>query len=147
MIDHRWQLWLLGWAVSALLLAALYLWQQRTGDATVVDAGWAASLVLCAALYGALAPGSLTARLAIALPVGLESLRITALVRRRLGHGEDSRYQELRRQWKTNLPIKFLIFFQLQAVTCVVLSAPFLLAATNPAAGMRCQPIPSRTRI
>ena len=81
MIDHRWQLWLLGWAVSAVLLAALYLWQRRTGDATVVDAGWAASLVLCAALYGALAPGSLTARLAIVLPVGLESLRITEIGR------------------------------------------------------------------
>ena len=44
-IDHRWQLLLLGWAVASALLGALYLVQRRTGDATAVDAGWAGSLV------------------------------------------------------------------------------------------------------
>src|SRR5512135_2018643 len=41
-IEHRWELWLLGWAASALLLAVLYLGQRRTRDATAVDAGWGA---------------------------------------------------------------------------------------------------------
>ncbi|MEP6963805.1 MAG: DUF1295 domain-containing protein, partial [Acidobacteriota bacterium] len=48
------------------------------------------------------------------------------------GHEEEGRYQELRRQWKTNLAFKFLLFFELQAVTCVILSIPFLTAAINP---------------
>ena len=100
MIEHRWKLWLLGWAISAALLAVLYLWQRRTRDATAVDAGWGGSLVLCAILYAALAPGSTAQRLAIALPVGLENLRIASLVRNRLGKGEDSRYRELRRRWR-----------------------------------------------
>jgi hypothetical protein len=39
----RWELWLLGWALSALLLLGLYLLQRRTRDATAVDAGWGAA--------------------------------------------------------------------------------------------------------
>jgi len=132
-IEHRWQLWLLGWAASALLLAALYLWQRRTRDATAVDAGWGASLVLCALLYAALAPGSLVQRLAIALPVGLENLRIASLVRNRLGKGEDSRYRELRRRWreKGREQLTFAIFYQAQAFLAAILSVPALLATFN----------------
>lgn len=133
MIEHRWQLWLLGWAVSAALLAGLYLWQRRTRDATVVDAGWGASLVLCAVLYAALAPGSPAQRLAIALPVGLENLRVASLVRNRLGKGEDTRYQELRRRWRERGREQwtFAIFFQAQALLAAALSVPALLACFN----------------
>jgi steroid 5-alpha reductase family enzyme len=132
-IEHRWQLWLLGWAVSALLLAALYLWQRRTRDATAVDAGWGASLVLCAALYAALAPGSLVQRLAIAVPVGIENLRVASLVRNRLGRGEDSRYRELRRRWreKGREQLTFAIFYQAQALLAAILSVPALVASFN----------------
>jgi steroid 5-alpha reductase family enzyme len=131
MIEHRWQLWLLGWGVSAALLAALYLRQRRTGDATAVDAGWGASLVLCAVLYAALAPGSLAQRLAIALPVGLENLRIASLVRNRLGRGEDSRYRELRRRWRERGREQrtFALFSPAQALLAAILSAPALLAS------------------
>jgi steroid 5-alpha reductase family enzyme len=130
-IEHRWQLWLLGWGISAALLAMLYLWQRRTRDATVVDAGWGASLVLCAALYAALAPGSTAQRLAIALPLGLENLRIASLVRNRLGRGEDSRYRELRRRWRERGREQrtFAIFFQAQALLAAILSLPALLAS------------------
>jgi steroid 5-alpha reductase family enzyme len=132
-IDHRWQLWLIGWGASALLLAALYLWQRRTRDATAVDAGWGASLVLCAALYAALAPGSLVQRLAIAVPVGVENLRVASLVRNRLGKGEDSRYRELRRRWreKGREQQTFAIFYQAQALLAAILSVPALLASFN----------------
>jgi steroid 5-alpha reductase family enzyme len=132
-IVHRWQLWLLGWAGSAALLAVLYLWQRRTRDATAVDAGWGASLILCAILYAALAPGSTAQRLAIALPVGLENLRIASLVRHRLGQGEDSRYRELRRRWreKGREQLTFAIFFQAQALLAAILSVPALLASFN----------------
>jgi steroid 5-alpha reductase family enzyme len=132
-IEHRWQLWLLGWALSAALLAVLYLWQRRTRDATAVDAGWGASLVLCALLYAVLAPGSLVQRLAIALPVGLENLRIASLVRNRLGKGEDARYRELRRRWRERgrEQLTFAIFYQAQAFLAAVLSVPALLGSFN----------------
>jgi steroid 5-alpha reductase family enzyme len=109
----------------------LYLWQRRTRDATAVDAGWGASLILCAILYAALAPGSLAQRLAIALPVGLENLRVASLVRNRLGKGEDSRYRELRRRWRERgrEQLTFAIFFQAQALLAAGLSVPALLGS------------------
>ncbi|MEO8372894.1 MAG: DUF1295 domain-containing protein, partial [Candidatus Solibacter sp.] len=54
------------------------------------------------------------------------------LTDRILGHPEEGRYQELRRQWVTNIPLKFLLFYEFQALLCVLLSAPFYLAARNP---------------
>ena len=133
MIDHRWQLWLIGFAASTALLAALYLWQRRTHDATAVDAGWGGSLALCAVLYAVLAPGALVQRLAIAIPVGLENLRIASLVRKRLGKGEDSRYSELRRRWneRGREQLTFAIFYEAQAFLAALLSIPALLASFN----------------
>jgi len=132
-IDHRWELWLIGWGASALLLAVLYLWQLRTRDATAVDAGWGASLVLCALLYALLAPGCVPQKLIIALPVAIENLRIASLVRNRLGRGEDGRYQELRRRWraKGREQLTFAIFYQAQALLAVILSVPVLLGTFN----------------
>jgi steroid 5-alpha reductase family enzyme len=132
-IEHRWELWLIGWAASALLLALLYLWQVRTRDATAVDAGWGAALALCALLYFLLAPGCLPQRLAIALPVAIENLRIASLVRNRLGKGEDGRYRELRRRWreKGREQLTFAIFYEAQALLAALLSIPALLASFN----------------
>ncbi len=133
MIVHRWELWFVGWGAAALLLALLYLWQRRTRDATAVDAGWGAALALCALLYALLAPGSLAQRLAIALPVGIENLRIASLVRNRLGKGEDGRYQELRRRWreKGREQLTFAIFYEAQALLAAGLSVPVLLGSFN----------------
>lgn len=133
MIEDRWQLWLLGWGVSAALLAVLYLRQRRTRDATAVDAGWGTSIVLCALLYALLGPGSTVQRLAIALPVGIENARVALLVRNRLGKGEDSRYRELRRRWaeKGREQLTFAIFYQAQALLAALLSVPALLVCFN----------------
>ena len=92
MIEQRWLLFLLGWAVVAALQLALYLRQRRTGDATLVDAGWAFSLALLAVLYAVLAPGELVHRVLIAVLAGVQFTRIGWLVVRRLGKGEDTRY-------------------------------------------------------
>ena len=133
MIEHRWELWLIGWGASALLLALLYVWQRRTRDATAVDAGWGGALALCALLYALLAPGCLAQKLAIVLPVGIENLRIASLVRNRLGKGEDGRYQELRRRWreKGREQLTFAIFYEAQALLAAGLSVPALLASFN----------------
>jgi steroid 5-alpha reductase family enzyme len=128
-IEHRWQLWLLGWAFAAALLGALYLLQRRTRDATAVDAGWALSLVGCAVLYALLAPGAVAQRTLIAIVVGLENLRIVSLVIRRRGGDEDTRYRELRRRWRERgrEQASFAIFYQAQALLAAALSVPALL--------------------
>jgi steroid 5-alpha reductase family enzyme len=138
MIEHRWQLFLLGWAVAATLLGVLYLVQRRTGDATAVDAGWAVSLVLLACLYAALGPGDLSHRVLIATMAGLENLRVASVVIRRLGKGEDTRYRELRARWRARgrEQVTFAVFYQAQALLAVLLSVPFLLASFNPHDGL-----------
>jgi steroid 5-alpha reductase family enzyme len=138
MIESRWALWLLGWAVAAGLQAGLYLWQRRTRDATAVDAGWGISLALQAALYGALAPGGVEHRALIASMAGIESLRVASVVLRRLGRGEDARYRELRERWRARRQeqLRFAVFFQAQALLAAGLSVPFLLAAFNGADGL-----------
>jgi steroid 5-alpha reductase family enzyme len=133
MIEQRWQLWLIGWAVAAASLGILYLRQRRTRDATAVDAGWALSLVLCATLYALLAPGALAHRVLIATVAGLENLRIAWLVAGRTGEGEDSRYRELRERWRARgrEQASFAVFYQAQALLAAALSWPFLLACFN----------------
>jgi steroid 5-alpha reductase family enzyme len=133
LINHRWELLLLGWAVASALLWLLYALQLKTKDATAVDAGWAASLVALAVLYAVLAPGVLCHRILIAVLGGLEYLRVAGLVLRRVGHGEDSRYRELRARWRANgrEQLTFAIFYQAQAALAAMFSVPFLLAAFN----------------
>lgn len=133
MIDHRWQLWLIGWGAAAALLGALYVWQRRTRDATAVDAGWATSLVLIAVLAAVLGPGDLSHRALIAAIAGLENLRVALVVSRRIGKGEDTRYQELRRRWRERGREQrtFAIFYQAQALLAAILALPFVLATFN----------------
>ncbi len=58
-------------------------------------------------------------------------LAIYLLATRIIGHPEEGRYQEMRRQWKTNIRLKFLLFYEFQALLCVVLAVPFLVASRN----------------
>ena len=133
MIEHRWLLWLVCWAAATLLLAALYLRQGRTRNATAVDAGWATSLVVIAVLCAVLGPGDLSHRVLIAVIAGLENLRIALLVVRRFGDTEDSRYRELRRRWRERgrEQLTFAVFYEAQALVAAVLAIPFVLTVFN----------------
>jgi steroid 5-alpha reductase family enzyme len=133
MIEQRWVLFLIGWALAAALQGILYLRQRKTQDATAVDAAWAFSLALLAVLYAILAPGGLEHRLLIGTLAAVESLRITWLVARRIGKGEDTRYAELRERWRERgrEQSSFAVFFQAQAFLAAFLSLPFLLASFN----------------
>lgn len=129
----HWQLLLLGWGVALALLAVLFVIQLRTRDATAVDAGWGGAIALLAVLYLVLGPGELSQRLLITIPVAVENARIASLVRKRLGKGEDTRYQELRRRWRErgNEQLSFAVFYGAQATLAALLSIPALLGVFN----------------
>ena len=84
-------------------------------------------------LYAAFGPGDVEHRPLIAALAGVENLRVASVVLRRVGRGEDSRYQELRARWraKGREQLTFAIFYQAQAALAGLLSIPFLLAAFN----------------
>ncbi len=134
MIESRWALFGLAWALAAGIQFVLYLRQRQTRDASAVDAGWAGSLVAIGVLYAVLADGDLALRILVAAMIGLENQRVARLVIARLGDGEeDKRYQELRERWraKSQEQTRFFVFFQAQALLAAILSLPILLAASD----------------
>ena len=125
---------LVGTCIVVGMMLILWLVHLLLKNASVVDPGWAGGLAILAVFY-AIAGGSGTARAnLIAVMAGLWGVRLALylLLTRVIGHPEEGRYQELRRQWKTNIPLKFLGFFEFQAALCVLLSGPFLFSAINP---------------
>ncbi len=123
----------LGLGLACGLQAALWFVYRRTDRADWVDAGWAGSLGLMAVLYGALGPGDLHRRLLVAVLGGSWGLRLALHLAHRIAKGpEDGRYTQLKSEWKTDLPKKFFLFFQFQALLAVFLSLPFLWPSLDP---------------
>lgn len=124
---------LIGTGVVAGIMLLLWLIHLPMKNAAIVDAGWAGGLVILAILYALFGKGYRGRAVMIAGMASVWGVRLGLylLLTRILGHPEEGRYQELRRQWKTNLPLKFLAFFEFQALLCVILSGPFLFAAIN----------------
>lgn len=124
----------LGAASVGLMMFILWLIQLRTGNAAIVDVGWAGGLAVLGILYACLGGGNGLRSAIVGGMAAIWGLRLAIhlLTSRIIGHPEEGRYQELRRQWKTNIPFKFLLFYEFQALLCVVLAVPYLLAARNP---------------
>lgn len=127
------QLALLAWVLAAGIMAVLWLLHFPLRNAAIVDFGWAFVLPTIAILYASLGPGYAPRRWLIAVLAAVWGYRLAfyLLFTRILGHKEEGRYTELRRSWQTRVPVKFLLFFQGQALLDVILSLPFLLAAMD----------------
>jgi steroid 5-alpha reductase family enzyme len=124
---------LAGLGIVALMMLALWLIHLLIRNAAVVDVGWAAGLAMLAIFYAIKGPGYAPRKWAIAAMAGFWGLRLAVylLFSRVAGKPEEGRYVQLRREWKTHLPLRFLFFFEFQAVLDVTLSLPFLLASLN----------------
>jgi steroid 5-alpha reductase family enzyme len=123
-------------ACTSALFLALWVVQAVRRDATAVDVGWAFSLGALAVAYALASDAPAGRRLLVAGVGGIWGLRLALhLFRDRvLGHDEeDGRYRELRAGWGSRANSRFFLFYQAQALLALVLSAPFLLAAGNPA--------------
>jgi steroid 5-alpha reductase family enzyme len=129
---------LIGAAAVCGLMFVLWLVHFPMRNAAIVDGGWAGGLALLAILYAFAGSGDSHRRLLIGAMGGVWGLRLSLylLFTRVFGHPEEGRYVALRAKWKTGIGWKFLIFFEAQAVLCVLLSVPFLLPAMNPAPGL-----------
>jgi len=121
----------------ALMVMMFVIWliSVRLNNAGLVDVGWSLGLVWLALWYGWQAPGYAPRRWLMAGMVTFWGTRLALhLIRRIASEPEDGRYQQLRREWAgKNINLRFLFFFQFQALLDVVLSLPMLLAALNPA--------------
>jgi steroid 5-alpha reductase family enzyme len=124
---------LTGAALVMAMMFVLWLIHLLIRNAAIVDVGWAAGLGILALDYAAFGPGYSARRWAIAAMAGFWGLRLAVylLFARVAGHPEEGRYLQLRREWKNNLALRFLFFFEFQALLDVVLSLPFLLACLD----------------
>jgi steroid 5-alpha reductase family enzyme len=129
---------LTGFLLVSLMMFLLWLVGLRNNNYSIVDFGWAIGLALIADFYGwqSWRHGGYLPRIllfcSMATIWGLR-LGLYLLLTRVVGHPEEGRYQQLRKEWKTNLPLKFLVFFLFQGLLDSVLSLPFLWAALNQA--------------
>lgn len=124
---------LLGAAIVGGMMLLLWIIHLLIRNAAIVDVGWAAGLGILAIFYAVAGPGYPARKWAIASMAGFWGLRLAAhlLFTRIIGHPEEGRYVQLRKEWKTNLTLRFLFFFEFQALLDVVLSLPLLLACLN----------------
>jgi steroid 5-alpha reductase family enzyme len=133
-----WTLLGLGALAMAVMFLAVWAVAARIRNAGIVDIAWAGGFSVIASLYAALGEGWAPRRALIALMTVAWSLRLAGyLYGRVMGEHpkEDGRYVELRRRWAgRNVDLRFLVFFQVQALLDVALSVPMLLASVNTAA-------------
>jgi steroid 5-alpha reductase family enzyme len=133
MLPEAAHLALTGAAIIAGMMLALWIIHLLIRNAAIVDLGWAAGLGILSLYYAVAAPGYPARKWVIASMAGFWGLRLAAYLffARILGHPEEGRYVQLRKEWKNNLPLRFLFFFEFQALLVVVLSLPFLLACLD----------------
>ena len=117
------------WALAAALQLVLWLIQQRTHNAGIVDVGWAGAFALVVALYAYRATSPTAAWLPIALVVAAWSIRLTAylVARGAASSPEEGRYVDLRARWAPHAARKFFIFFQAQAALVGILAIAFVV--------------------
>ncbi len=122
------------WIAAGAVVGMFVLWliQVRTKDAGVVDMGWAGLLGFAAIFAGATGAGDPGRRILIAAIGGIWGLRLAwhVLTDRVLKGHEDGRYQELREKFGQRINLFHLAFFQFQGVLVMLLSGPFVLAAS-----------------
>lgn len=127
-----WILALAIWALGALAMAGIWSLSMRTRNIGYVDVAWAGLMSLAALLAGLLSSGAAVPRMLTAAMGAIWGARLCIyLLRRVLHEAEDGRYQALRERWHGS-PVKFFVFFQLQAVVVALFALPFLAATNNP---------------
>jgi steroid 5-alpha reductase family enzyme len=133
MFSEALHLVLTGAAIAGGMMLILWIIHLLMHNAAIVDVGWALGLGLLGIYYAWAGPGYHARKYAIATMAGFWGLRLAGylLLTRVIGQPEEGRYVQLRRDWKTNLPLRFLFFFEFQALLDVVLSMPFLLACLD----------------
>ena len=117
------------WGLVASFQLVLWLVQQRTKNAAIVDVGWALSFSLVVALFAWRATSCACGWGVIGAIVVVWSLRLgTYLISRGAATGrEEGRYVDLRTRWAPHAGRRFFVFFQAQAGLTTVLSTAFVV--------------------
>jgi steroid 5-alpha reductase family enzyme len=131
------------WGVALLgivaAMTALWLLSLVLRDASIVDSAWGPGFALVAIFAAAAGDGDATRRILVAVLAAVWGLRLGGhIFLRNRGHGEDLRYQAMRRNagprfWWFSLIQVFL----LQGILMWLISMPLVWAAASDASGPR----------
>ena len=116
-------------------MLALWLLSLALRDASIVDIFWGFGFVVIGvASFFLTEDGSSARRGLIAVLVSVWGLRLAGyLLWRNAGHGEDPRYQAMRRHWGARFPwISLVTVFALQGVLMWIVSLPVQLTMAAP---------------
>src|ERR1700722_9631602 len=119
-----------------VIMFFVWLWSYRVGNAGVVDIFWSYNFPVIAVILLMLAPGFETRKLLICGMVIIAGGRLgTHLAVRVLKHlrQEEPRYAQIRKEWGKNAEVKMAFFFQMQALSNVLLAIPFFIITMNTA--------------
>lgn len=118
----------------SVLFAGLFLLARRLDNHGIVDVAWSHAFGLLAVFYAISGSGWTPRRWTIAALVLVWSTRLGLHLWRRVASHhprEDGRYLEMRQRWGASFPSRMFWFFQLQALSVVLLGLPFLLSARH----------------
>lgn len=115
------------------LMLLVWLLHLPLRNAAVVDVAWPLGILTSSLLFCWQGNSILSRRMLIGSMVVIWALRLSLylLFARVIGKPEEGRYQELRKEYGAAAWWRFLVFFQMQAVSCVVLALPVFLACVS----------------
>ena len=122
-------------AGMATLFALSFALARRINNYGIVDIVWSYSFAALVIFYAFFSAGWIVRKAMIATMAIIWSLRLgTHLGRRVISHHpfEDGRYVQLRKDWASNFTLKMAAFFQMQALSVVVLGVAFFIVNLNP---------------
>lgn len=129
-------------AALAVIMAAAWRLQQRSGNSGWVDTIWSFG-VGTVAVVAALVPfagGQVWRQALVALLVAAWSLRLGGhIALRTRGAHDDPRYRQMAQAWGAAAPRRMFWFLQAQAAAGVPLVLAVMLAAHHPEPGLRAQ--------
>jgi steroid 5-alpha reductase family enzyme len=117
-----------------IIMFLVWLWSYRIKNAGVVDIFWSYNFPVIAIILLLLAPGFETRKQLICGMVIIAGTRLgTHLAVRVLKHlrQEEPRYAQIRKEWGKNAEVKMALFFQMQAISNVLLAIPFFIITLN----------------
>jgi len=120
-----------------VIMFFVWLWSYRVGNAGVVDIFWSYNFPVIAIILLLLAPGFETRKLLICGMVIFHGARLgTHLLIRVTKHlrQEEPRYAQIRKEWGDKAEVKMAGFFQMQALSNVLLAVPFFIIILNTSA-------------
>lgn len=123
---------LISLASVCFIMILIFLWAKSIKNNGIVDIFWAFNFLVIAIIIWLLADGYEPRKNVVCILAALWSLRLGFYLLKRVGSHlkeEEGRYKKLREEWNDT---KFFFFFQMQAVSNVMLSIPFFIIALNP---------------